>query len=140
MIRNSSLYNKLTMTANNTWGTQGHGGSYRPFTTQATKLEIIDEGNIKVLYTTVANFPSKSLFEKALPKYRNEAKAAIDTACKKFVEDFNDRYKDDEYENEISVKILHATMTENVEYLSSSVYAPVQKGLYRVTCLAKIIS
>lgn len=132
MIRDYTTFNKLSNIANSTFGTTGTGAMSRPIDHKMT-ANVIDENMIKVKYTCILNFPSKSLLSKVMPKHKMDALAMIDASLAKFVKEYKEQYDED-----IKLKVLSETYVENVEHISSSVYAPQQRGFYRSHCLVKV--
>lgn len=132
MIRDYQKFNRLANIANSTFGSTGTGPMERPRTSKVT-VEIINEKTMKILYTAILNFPSKSLLNNAMPKHKADAMSVIASALRSFAKQYEEQYGE-----KIQLEVVDESYQPNVEFISSSMYAPVQRGFYRSHCLVKV--
>ncbi len=153
MIRDHDLYTNLSKVANSSFGSNGPGGvDVKKAPMQSIKFEVIDENTIKASYQSLVTFASKSMLRDLETKYKNEAMSMLKGALERFTEDYKELVskepleqgpspsgKDKEpFKKTIKLKANDSTVTNSVEYVSYSMYKPVQTGFYRLSCLIDV--
>lgn len=153
MIRDHELYTNLSKVANSSFGSSGPGGvDVKKAPMQSIKFEVIDENTLKATYQSLVTFASKSMLRDLETKYKNEAMSMLKGSLERFTEDYKELVSKEKLDpgpspsgkepestkKTIKLKANDSTITNSVEYVSYSMYKPVQTGFYRLSCLIDV--
>lgn len=156
MVRDHELYTNLSKVANSTFGSTGPGGAQASnrVSTQSIKFEVIDENTIKASYQAIVTFASKSMYRDLQHKYTAEGISMLKGALERFASDYKELVSKEKLEAgpspsgkdkskekpkaTIKLSINEPTITNSVEYVSYSMYKPVQTGFFRLSCLINV--
>lgn len=131
MVRDFDKYTNLSKVANGTFGTTGLGAAR--VSTQSLKFEVIDERTLKLHYQSIVTFASKSMLRDLMHKYLVDAMSMVEGGVDKFAEEYEDQNGDS-----IRLQVRDNSIDDSVEYISYSMYSPIQRGFYRLTCLVDV--
>ena len=132
MVRDFDKYTNLAKVANGTFGTTGLGTAR--VSTQSLKFEVIDEHTLKITYQSLVTFASKSMLRDLMHKYKVDAMSMVEGSVDKFVEEYKEQNEDDK----VRLQVRDNSVDDSVEYISYSMYSPIQRGFYRLSCLVDV--
>lgn len=154
MVRDHELYSNLSKVANSSFGSTGPGGAEanNRVSTQSIKFEVVDENTIKASYQSIVTFSSKSMLRDLETKYKQEALSMLKASMEKFSSDYEDLVSKEKLEvgpvpsgakipdvkKKVKLTVNDSTVTDSVEYIAYSMYSPVQRGFYRMSCLISV--
>lgn len=131
MIKDLRKFNRLARIANSSMGTSGPG-EYRT-STQHVRFELINEKTMKVHYQGAIAVPSKSMLGTIMSKLVNDALKFVGSTMEKFSENYKK-----EFGKDVTLEINEATIMDNVEFTSYSVFKPTQSAMLRVSALINV--
>jgi hypothetical protein len=132
MVQDQTKYYNLSRICNSTFGTQGPGEN-KTFVAQNIKFHVVDDKTLKASYQTIVTFASKSMLRDIREKYKKDALVLLEKAVKNFVAEYKEQFGE-----EIKLSLKDFTITDDVEFVSYSMYSPINRGFYRFNCLVEV--
>ena len=132
MVQDQNKYYQLSRVCNSTFGTQGPGEN-KNFVAQNVKFHVLDDNTLKASYQTIVNFASKSMLRDIREKYQRDAMSLVEKGLKSFVAEYKEQFG-----SEIKLSVKDFTVTDDIEFVSYSMYTPMNRGFYRLTCIVEV--
>jgi len=122
------------------------------YPTHFLKMSLVNDSQIVVKYNTTITFGHQNVYLELRRKLREEANDIIKAHLEKIVEEYKEAIQSKDKlleprvqpyeappEKTISLKLQEHTVSENLEYVSKSIYNPdQQKAFYHIQCVVEV--
>lgn len=130
-VEDFNKYMQLSKVLNNSWGT----GSQLKLGSQSIKFTLRDDKLMKASLVMIVNMPNNpQTAHEFKARYKNEALGKVKGA----IEDLKKRFEDQNEGKTIRLKMMDNSVTEGVEYLTTSQYRPNLHAYFRLDCLISV--
>jgi len=124
---------KLSRVVNSTFGTGGPGEAR--VSSQTVRFSIESENYIKAKYQSLISIGSPHMQEQQMQILAKEGSTMIKSAIDNLTDEWKKQFPDEKVP---SFELLLTTSQDNLEFVSYSIYVPVKRAVYRLSCLVKV--
>lgn len=133
LIKNYKRYLNLSRILNSSFGSGGPG--HARVSTQSITFKIVDEDYIKANYQTLISIGSPHMQEQQQQIFAKEGSEMIKSAVDKIKDMWKEQFPEEKVP---TFEIDFRTAQDSMEFVSYSIYSPVKRAIYRLSCLVKV--
>lgn len=118
-----------------------YGKTSQKSTTHFINMSLILDNRITVRFQSIVNFGHQNVFLELKKRYREEALDVIEKTIETLAQEYKTAAKESlvkDIKKTIKLKVSDPTITESIEYVSTSLYSPNKTAFYRVGCIVEI--
>lgn len=135
-IKNLSEYQLLANILQTTYGKTSEKSK-----THFVNMSLVLDNRIAVRFQSIVNFGHQNVFLELKNRYKQEAMEVIQKTLESLAEEYKVAAKESLNKNikkTIKLKVSDPSISESIEYVSTSLYNPNKTAFYRVGCIVEI--
>lgn len=135
-IKNLPEYQLLSNILQTTYGKTSQKSA-----THFLNMSMVLDNRISVRFQSIVNFGHQNVFLELKKRYREEALEIIEKSLESLADEYKIAAKEDlhkDIKKTIKLKVSDPTITESIEYVSTSLYNPNKTAFYRIGCIVEV--
>lgn len=135
-IKNLPEYQLLSNILQTTYGKTSQKSA-----THFLNMNMILDNRISVRFQSIVNFGHQNVFLELKKRYKEEALEIIEKSLEKLADEYKIAAKESlnkDIKKTIKLKVSDPTITESIEYVSTSLYNPNKTAFYRIGCIVEV--